>query len=207
MKILKTNLNGFPYLNWLMPLTWYLISTSYILPSLVLSHCPEHAVAFVPYLYTFQTWISFINFLVYSVYLLSLTLSFCTLFGVFFSKKKNFQTSFHFKFLIFLLTHLDYKRKITIEKRKKNKTTILTGGRRLSPLLLDFPGSILRPLCIISALLFPDLSFRTPSLLHRSPNSLQLGHIPLLALYQVPEGLPNSSILLHEILECLFDGT
>ena len=36
---------------------------------------------------------------------------------------------------------------------------------------------------------------------------LQLGHVSLLALHQVPEGLPDSSVLLHEFLECLFNGT
>jgi len=34
-----------------------------------------------------------------------------------------------------------------------------------------------------------------------------LGCIPLLALYQVSEGLPNSSVLLHKLPECLFNGT
>jgi len=34
-----------------------------------------------------------------------------------------------------------------------------------------------------------------------------LGCIPLLALHQVPEGLPDSSVLLHKLLECLFNGT
>ena len=33
------------------------------------------------------------------------------------------------------------------------------------------------------------------------------GCIPLLALHQVPEGLRNSSVLLHEFLECFFNGT
>jgi len=123
MKILETNPNGSLHPNSFMPLTWYPISTLHIPPSLVLSHCPEHAVAFVPYLHTFPMGIfSFIYFLVYSVHLFSLTLSFHALFGVFFSKK--FQTSFHFKFLIFLLTHLDHKREITIKKKTKTKTKI-----------------------------------------------------------------------------------
>ena len=47
MKTLETNPNGSPHLNFLMPRTWYLISTSLIPPSPVLFHCPEHAVAFV----------------------------------------------------------------------------------------------------------------------------------------------------------------
>jgi len=34
-----------------------------------------------------------------------------------------------------------------------------------------------------------------------------LGCVPLLALYQVPEGLPNSSLLFHKFPECLFNGT
>jgi len=72
-----------PHPNSLMPPTWYLISILYIPPSPVLSHCPKHAVAFVPYLCTFPMGI---NFLVYSVHLFSLTLSFHALSRVFFSK-------------------------------------------------------------------------------------------------------------------------
>jgi len=34
-----------------------------------------------------------------------------------------------------------------------------------------------------------------------------LGCIPLLALHQVPERLSNSSVLLHKLLEYLFNGT
>jgi len=34
-----------------------------------------------------------------------------------------------------------------------------------------------------------------------------LGCIPLLALYQVLEGLPNSLVLLHKLPEYLFNGT
>ena len=63
------------------------------------------------------------------------------------------------------------------------------------------------PLHHLHTLLLPDLSFQTPSLLHCSPNSLQLGCVPFLALYQVLEELPNSLILLHKFLECLFDNT
>jgi len=59
----------------------------------------------------------------------------------------------------------------------------------------------------LDTLLLPDHSFQTPSLLHHSPNSLQLGCIPLLALHQVPEGLPDSLVLLHKLPECLFNGT
>jgi len=52
----------------------------------------------------------------------------------------------------------EIKIKILLSKRK-NKTTILTGGRQRSPLLLNFPGAILGPLYVISALLLPILSF------------------------------------------------
>jgi len=90
MKTLEMNPNGSLYPNSLMLLTWYLISTSYILPSPVLSHCPDHAVAFVPYFCASPMGIPFINFLVYSVHLFSLTLSFHAFFGVFFSKLSNF---------------------------------------------------------------------------------------------------------------------
>jgi len=34
-----------------------------------------------------------------------------------------------------------------------------------------------------------------------------LGRIPLLALHQVLEELPDSSVLLHKLPECLFNGT
>jgi len=34
-----------------------------------------------------------------------------------------------------------------------------------------------------------------------------LGYIPLLALYQVPERLPDSLVLLCKLLECLLNGT
>jgi len=34
-----------------------------------------------------------------------------------------------------------------------------------------------------------------------------LGHVSLLALHQVPEELSNSSVLLHKLPECLFNGT
>jgi len=106
MKTLETNLNGSLYLNSLILLTWYPISTSHIPPSPVLSHCPDHAVAFVLYLHAFPIGILFINFLVYSVHLFSLTLSFYALFGVFFSKLSNF-------FLILdFLTHTFNSQKI-----------------------------------------------------------------------------------------------
>ena len=54
MKTLEMNPNGSPHPNSLMPQTWYQISTSLIPPSLVLSHCPEHTVAFVLYLHAFS---------------------------------------------------------------------------------------------------------------------------------------------------------
>ena len=141
----------------------------------------------------------FINFLVYSVCLFSLTLSFRALFGVCFS---NFQTSFHLIF-VFSYSHVQFTEKIN---SIKHKTTNLTRGGRRSPPFLTFSRAILGPLLFISVLL-PALSFRTPSLLHRGPNSLQLGRVSLLTLHQVPEGLPDSSVLLHEIPECLFNGT
>jgi len=34
-----------------------------------------------------------------------------------------------------------------------------------------------------------------------------LGHIPLLALHQVPEGLLDSSVLLYKLPECFFNST
>ena len=43
---------------------------------------------------------------------------------------------------------------------KENKTTILTGGGRWSPLLLTFSGAILGPLHIIPTLLLPILSVK-----------------------------------------------
>ena len=186
-----------------MPLTWYSISTLHILPSLVLSHCPEHTVAFVPYLHAFPTGISSINFLVYSVCLFSLTLSFHALFRV---SSQNFKLLFIL--ILAFLTHTFNSQKIKILwNKRKNKTIILTRGRRQSSFLLTFSGAILRPLCIIPTFLLPDCFFWTSSLLHCSPNSPQLGCVLLLALYQVLEGLSNSSVLLHEFLECFCDGT
>jgi len=124
MKTLEMNLNRSLHLNSLIPLTWYLISTLHIPPSLVLSYCPEHAVAFVPCLCAFPTGISFINFLVYSVYLFSLTLSFHILFGVSF---QNFKLLFIL--ILDFLTHTFKSQKIKILLNKENKTIILTGGR------------------------------------------------------------------------------
>ena len=181
MKILETNLNRFPYLNSLMLLTWYLISTLHILPSLVLSHYPDHTIVFVPCLYAFPRGIFFINFLVYSVCLFSLILSLHTLFVV------SSQTSFHFNFC-FSYSHIYFTEnkiliKSLLKKKKKDKTKILTRGGQWSPLLLTFSRAILRPLHIIPTLLLSDHSFQTPSPLHCGPNFLQLGRVPLLALY------------------------
>ena len=119
-------------------------------------------------------------------------------------KTSNF---FSFQFLIFL-THIfnSQKNKNSI-KKEKQETTNLTGDGRWSPLLLTFSGAILEPLFFISILLLPTLSFQAPSLLYHGPNSLWLGCVPLLALHQVPEGLPNSSVLLHKLPEYLFNGT
>ena len=125
MKILETNPNGSPHLNLLMLLTWYLISTLHILPSLVLSHCPEHAVAFVLCLCTLPTGILFTNFLVYSVCLFLLTLSFYTLFRVFFSKTFKLL----FTLILDFLTHTFNSQKIKKNYIKGIETTILTGGR------------------------------------------------------------------------------
>jgi len=198
MKTLEINLNGFPHPNSLMLPTWYLISTSHIPPSLVLSHCPEHTVAVVLCLCIFPMGISFINFLVYSVCLFSLTLSFHALFRV------SFKTSNFFLILAFL-THTFNSQKIKILLKKKQETTNLIGGRRWSSLFLTFSGAILGPLLFISILLLPALFFRALSLLHCSPNPLQLSHTPLLVLHQVLEGLFNSSVLLHKLPECLFN--
>ena len=87
-----------------MPLTWYLISTSHILPSLVLSHCPDHAIVLNSYLYVFSNG----DFLyeILSIFCLLINSSFSVLFRVSLKKK----TFFHFIFLIFLLTHLDHKK-------------------------------------------------------------------------------------------------
>ena len=203
MKTLEINPNGSLHLNSLMLQTWYQISTLYILPSLVLSYCPEHAVAFVLCLHAFLMGI-FLHLisLVYSVCLFSLTFSFHTLFRV------SFQTSFHFN-SCFSYSHIYFtENKILIKSllKRKNKTSILTGGGQRSPPLLTFSRAILGPLLFISVLL-PAFFFQALSLLHCGSNPLQLGHIPLLALHQVPEGLPNSLVLLHKLLECLFNGT
>ena len=110
-----------------------------------------------------------------------------------------------FILILVFLTHTfnSQKNKNSI-KKSKNKTTNLTGGRQQSLLLLTFSGAILGSLLFISV---SALFFRAPSLLYHSSYPLQLGCVPLLALYQVLEGLPDSLVLLHKLLECFFDGT
>ena len=171
-----------------MLLTWYLISTSHILPSLVLFLYPDHSVVLV---FCFHAFPTEINSLVYSVYLLTPALM--HFLGFIFT---TFRLLFSFSFLI-SYSHIQ----ITQKTSKKLKTTILTKGRQQSPLFLTFSGAILGPLLFIFILLL-----LTPSPFHHSPNSLQLGYVSLLALYQVLEELPNSSVLLHKFLECLFNG-
>jgi len=63
------------------------------------------------------------------------------------------------------------------------------------------------PKAILGLLLFPILSSQTLSLLHHSPNPLQLGYVLFLALHQVLEGLSDSLVLLHKFSECLFNST
>jgi len=148
MKTLETNPNGSLHPNSLMLLTWYPISILHIPPSPVLSHCPDHAVAFVLCFHAFLTGI-FLHLisLVYSVRLFLLTLSFCALFGV---SSQNFQTSFHL--ILTFLTHIfnsqEIKKKNSI--KRKNKTSILIRGGQRSPPLLTFSGAILGPLLFIS---------------------------------------------------------
>ena len=153
MKTLETNPNRSLHSNSLMLPTWYLISTLHIPPSLVLSHCPDHAV--VPCLCTFPMGIFFfINFLVYSVCLFSLTCSFHALFRV---SSQNFKLLFIL--ILVFLTHTFNSQKIKILLKEKQKTANLTRGGRWSSLLLTFSGAILRPLCVISALLLSNCSF------------------------------------------------
>ena len=118
MKILETNPNRSPHLNSLIPLTWYLISILYILPSPVLFHCSDHTVAFVPCLHAFPTGIFFTNFLVYSVCLFLLTLSFCALFGVSFQKLSKLL----FILILDFLTHTFRSQKIKKILLNKEKT-------------------------------------------------------------------------------------
>ena len=118
MKTLETNLNGSPHPNSLMPLTWYPISISHILPSPVLSHYSGHAVAFVPCLHTFLMGIFFTNSLVYSVCLFLLTLSFHALFGVSFQKLSKLL----FILILDFLTHTFRSQKIKKILLNKEKT-------------------------------------------------------------------------------------
>jgi len=115
-KTLETNLSRFLYLNLLIPLTWYLISILHILLSLVYFHCPDHTVALIFCLCALLTRNSFIIFLVYSICLLSINLSFYAPFtGVLF---KFLDFYFYFCLLIF------YSHSIaTTENKIKFKTT------------------------------------------------------------------------------------
>ena len=145
-------MSGSLHPNSLMLLTWYPISTSYILPSLVHSLCSDHTVVLVPYLYVLFNSDFFINFLVYSIHLFSLNPSFHVHFEVSF---QTFRLLFLFQFLIFLLIHLDYKNKIKFKEKQRNKTTILTEGKQqysLLYLLLTFSRAILGALLVISTL-------------------------------------------------------
>jgi len=72
-----------------------------ILPSLVYFLCPNHTVVLISYLHTLSNGDSFINFLVYSVYLFSFYPSFHTLYKVSF---QSFRLLFLFNPLNFL-TH------------------------------------------------------------------------------------------------------
>ena len=191
------NLNRFSHPNSLIQLTWYLISTLHILPSPVLSHCPDHAVSLVSCLYAFSNRNFLHKFL--SIFCLLINPSFSTLFMV------SFQNFFSFYFLD-LFTHT-FRSQNSIKIYIKNKDIILARGKWQSSLLLTFSGAILRPLLSISALLLPIFSFQTPFPLHHGPNSLQLHCVPLLAFHQVLERLSDFLVLLHKFLECLFNGT
>ena len=138
-------------------------------------HCIFHQAQFSPIILItllhlspssvhFPTGISFINSLVYSVCLFSLTPSFCTLFRVSF---QNFQTFFHF-----ILDFLTHTFRLKQNKKNKKKTTILARGRWWSPLLLTFSGAILRSPLIISIFLLLIFYFQASSLLYCSPNFL-----------------------------------
>ena len=127
------NLSEFLHLNSLMLLTWYLISTLHIPPSLVHSLCFDYAIALISCLCTLSNRDSFINFLVCSVCLFSLNSSFCVLFEVFFQTFKLL-----FSFLNFLThTFRSQKNKIKIKKklRKQNHYTSRRQIIRFSPLL------------------------------------------------------------------------
>ena len=119
MKTLEMNPNGSLYLNSLIPLTLYLISTSHILLSPVLFHCPEHTVTVVPCLRAFPTGI-FLHFLVYSVCSFSLTLSFYALFGV---SSQNFKLLFILILVFLTHTFNSQKTKNSIKEKKQNQYT------------------------------------------------------------------------------------
>ena len=116
MKTPKTNLSKFLYLNLLIPLTWYLISISHILPSLVHSLCLDHAVAFVLYLHTLSTNIFLIIFLVDFICLFLFNPSFYVLFMEFPFKFSNFH--FHFCLLIFFTHTVQTQQNKTHNKQK-----------------------------------------------------------------------------------------
>jgi len=97
--------------------TWYPISTSHILPSLVLSHCPEHAVVFVLCFYAFLMGI-FLHFFSIFCPLIFINPQLLCTFQSFFS---NF---FSFQFLLFLLTHLIHRKKKKFYYLEKTKPLI-----------------------------------------------------------------------------------
>ena len=166
MKTLEMNLNRSSYPNSLMLLTWYLIFTLYIPPSLVLSIVLNMLLHLSFASIHSQQGFPFINFLVYSICLFSLTLSFHVLFRVFFSKTFKLL----FTLILDFFTHTFNSQKIKKNSIKEIKTSILTKGRWWS-FLLGIP-------LVISILFFWALS-----LLHYSSKPLQLGCVPLLALY------------------------
>ena len=115
----------------------------------------------------FPTGISFINSLVYSVCLFSLTCSFHALFRV---SSQNFKLLFIL--ILVFLTHTFNSQKMKILLKKKQETANLTGGGRRSSLLLTFSGAIFRHPLIISVLLLLVFSFQASSPLHCSSNPL-----------------------------------
>ena len=120
------NLSEFLYPNLLMLLTWYLISTLHILPSLVHSFCPNHAVALVPCLHAFSNRDSFLIF----QYILSnyfyQTLASAHFLGFF----SNFQTFIFILFLNFLTYTLRSQKTKLKSKRKLRKQNYYYTNRR-----------------------------------------------------------------------------
>ena len=164
-----------------MPLTWYLISTLHILPSLVHFHCPNHAVPLVSYLSVLTNRDFFYQLLSIFCLFIFIQLQLLCTFQSFFSK--NFGLLFSFHFLIFLLTHLDYKKQNMLNKTKKNYSNKRQTMEFPSS---DFPWGHLQ----ISSLHFYSLSSQ----------SLFLSFIPtplwpqvsLVGLYSTPSPPPNS---------------